>query len=176
MAWWYRELIALPCGARYSMPLGVLGESPAFFRVFHGAGLAEYLREPLLLLAPTDPALFLYSLRHELEDMLEYDAGCPRIDPRLGSWFTCNPVLVGSSELYGLYECDRLRPLLLVPWTGYSRAYGCLVELLIYYTRVSAGVVDPDTGFTRGLALCLERSDKSGRLPSLAREILRDLL
>ena len=158
MAWAYREFIALTCGHRYSMPLGVLGGAPGFFRVYHGTGLSRiYSGGLLVLLAPRDPVDFYRSIRHRLELEVEYESGCPMPEAGRGSWFTCLGVPVGEAPGYTLYECDGPRPLLLTPWTGYTRAYGCLVELLVLATKALAGVEVP-RGHVEGLAWCIRRS------------------
>ncbi len=158
MAWAYREFIAFTCGERYSMPLGVVHDAPGFFRVYRGTGLYERYKGGLLvLLAPVDPLDFYRSIRHELELLIDYESGCPMPDAKRGSWFTCPGVPVGEAPEYRLYECEGPRPLLLAPWTGYSRAYGCLVELLVMATKAIAGV-DVPRSHVDGLVWCIRRS------------------
>ncbi len=155
---WFREYVAFTCGTRLSMPLGVAGRRPGFIRVFHGTRLHRLWRGGcLVLLAPRDPVLFYESIVGGIWDRVNYEGGVPVVDPSLGSWFSCNASLAGEGPYYDLYFCDGPRPLALAGWEGYSRVYGCLVELLVAATKALAGIRVPE-GYAEGLAWCVERS------------------
>ncbi len=158
----YYEFIAFPCGGRpYSMPLGVLfGERPSF-RVFEGTGLHGILARRgglIYLLSPLDPLLFVESVGHSLERLLAWEGSCPRVEPSLGSWFSCTAVYERTSGGADFYYCREFRNLsssLLV----YSRTYGCLVELLILKTKAEAGVIGKESlEYARWLYWCVKRS------------------
>ncbi|MCE4600816.1 MAG: DUF447 family protein [Desulfurococcales archaeon] len=162
------------CDASYSMPLGILGEGPYFFKIYKDpmSGEEKNVGGCLLLLAPIDPLVFYESIMHSLErrkELRDLDALAG-----LGSVFTCSPVRVGEAPEYVLYECDRLRPISIAPWRGYNRGYGCLVELLIIYSRVRAHVIEPDWGVLDYLLRCIERSiPGGGNIDNVARRLLQ---
>ncbi|MEB3806724.1 MAG: DUF447 family protein [Desulfurococcales archaeon] len=162
------------CDASYSMPLGILGEGPYFFKIYKDplGGREKDIGECLLLLAPLDPLIFYESMMHRFEsrnDLWDLD-----VLAGLGSVFTCNPVRVGEAPEYVLYECDRLRPISIASWRGYNRGYGCLIELLILYSRVKARVIEPDWGVLDYLLRCIERSiPGGGDVDSVARRLLQ---
>lgn len=174
--WRFHEYIAVSCSLDYTMPLGLLGSGPYFFKVYRGAGLQKYLdgNDCLLLLAPKEPELFLESVVHELESKRLRDSACI-LDSELGSWFTCTPVYVGSSSEYSLYECDDIRPIVKVAFEGYHRGYGCLVELLVLYTKARAGVLTPSQEVVEYLLYCMERSGAGGELIDRVKRLLQAL-
>ncbi|MEB3844217.1 MAG: hypothetical protein LRS48_00880 [Desulfurococcales archaeon] len=167
---WYREFIAFPCvsGFKYSMPLGLLlYDSLAYGRVFRGAGLYRLAGriDGMLLLSPDDPLLFYKSLKHELENKIKYCGSCPCPDPRLGSWYSCTPQLYSDTGDFKPLTCTNLKPQLsgLHTITAYSRVYGCLVELLVYCTRVLAGVWGRSPSVEAYLAGCAIRASRGDR-------------
>ena len=161
----YYEFVALPCGVRYSMPLGVLMGSTPSFRVYSSVGLYRLLRsgvEEILLLSPRDVRLFWYSIVHSLEDLLKWNS-CPEADESLGAWYSCSPILTRSYNGYDVYECRGFRFLGGYP-PVYSRVYGCFVELLVLYTKLRAGVKLNDVGgYVEWLSWCIERSSPRNR-------------
>ncbi len=174
---WFREFIAFTCGERYTMPLGVAGERPGLVRIYRGAGLYHRFGGGLLLLlAPRDPLLFYESVTHRLESSIRYEAGCPVVDESLGSWFSCNLTLAGSGPDYDLYLCDGPRLLAASPFLGYSRVYGCIVELLVAASKAAAGVSVPE-GYAEGLAWCASRGsmgdDRVLRVVEWALQVIR---
>ena len=173
----YSELIAMPC-RRYTMPLGILALNPPTFKAYKGTGLSRILEEAptqLYLLAPRDPRLYWLSIEHKLEDLIEWTP-CPRPDPGMGAWYRCTPEKAEDRGEYTLYKCTGLEHLAGSP-PPYSRAHGCLVELMILYTKLRAGVRlgDPRC-YARWLEWCVTRA-APGRedLASLASK-LRNLI
>jgi hypothetical protein len=164
------EFISFPClGARYSMPLGVsLRGGRPFFRIYRGVGFERLLAEAgmparftVMLLSPRDPLLFLESYLHRLEHRVPWACDCPSPRPELGSWLVCKAELAGFTGEFVAYECSGLELAVLAEEPGfYSRALGCMVELLVVHSKLAAGV---ETGidaasYARGLAWCIERS------------------
>jgi len=173
----FYELVAFPCGARYSMPLGVYSWDPGYFRVYHGTGMARaYRGGPLLLLAPRDPLLFLESLEHRLEQRVPYYSGCPFQDPRLGAWYSCLGVPLARDPGADWYACANPRRIAGEPPHAYTRSYGCLVELLILYTKLLAGALSElPPGLVEGLHRCVERSARGGRIVEASRRIVQSI-
>jgi len=171
----FYELIAFPCGARYSMPLGVYSWNPGFFRVYTSTGMARVYRGgPLLLLAPRDPILFLDSLEHRLEYEVAYASGCPLPEPGLGAWYTCLGVPIAGEAGADWYACVNPRRIGGEPLQAYYRAYGCFVELLVIYTKLVAGALDSvPPGLVEGLQGCVERSARGGRLVDASRRVVQ---
>ena len=137
----FYEFIAFPCMHRYSMPLGILWSSPPVFRVYKSTGLHSILEGydgHLYLLSPIRPEYFWYSVQHELEEMVEW-RGCPVPDDVHGAWFKCKPVKATGSDYFTVFECRGFRHVSGEP-PPYSRSYGCLVELIVLYTKIRAGV------------------------------------
>ncbi len=180
---WYREFIAFPCvaGFKYSMPLGlVLYDDLAYGRVYRDAGLYKLAGKMncMLLLSPVDPLLFYRSLRHELEDKIQYCGPCPCPDPRLGSWYSCAPQFYPDMGDFKPLTCANLKPQVSGRYniTAYSRVYGCLVELLVYYTRVIAGVWRRSPIVEAYLADCAIRASRGDRrIAKAVSEILQRL-
>lgn len=177
----YSELIAVPCGARYTMPLGVLGGRRPLFRVYQGTGLYSILRgaaRTLYLLAPRDPVAYWMSIEHTLEDLIQWK-GCPAPDPGMGAWYKCIPTLARSEAGYDVYECRGLEHVAGSP-PAYTRAHGCLVELMVVYTKLRAGVRMEGVGeYARWLEWCVTRSapmrDDLTALASKLRGLVEDL-
>jgi len=174
----YYEFIGLPCGARASMPLGVVaGDQPTFF-VYKGSRLYGSLSTSgtLRLLSPRDPLLFVKSLRHELEQELQWSEGCPAVDESLGAWYDCRYRLLSLQKEGSSYVCDGIR--YLGGLTGpFTRTYGCLVELLVLLTKARAGVWEEwFLPYAKGLTWCVERSSRgSEKYVNAALEVLREL-
>lgn len=175
----YYEVIAAPCGARYTMPLGVVREDVALqFRVYQDAGLAKILdrrRLRLLLLAPKDPLLYLESIEHKLEKRLLYRGGCPEPDPDLGAWVECITSYLGTQGGVHLYSCDARR--LVGESPGYTRLHGCIVETLVILTKIRAGAPLPALpggveAYLEWLSWCIKRSGR-GLYDELADSLLR---
>lgn len=174
----YYEFIAFPCGAEYSMPLGVFqGEVPEF-RVFPGTGLYRLLREgfrDLYLLAPVDPLNFYRSINHEIEGEIRRQGnGCPAPDQSLGAWYYCAASPAGAGEGYDLYLCREFKHLSgCLP--GYTRVSGCLVELMVILTKLQAGVaVEGAVGYAEWLNYCVERASRgSDRYVRVSNELLQ---
>ena len=173
------ETIAFPCsGARYSMPLGIVPFGRrAYFRVFRGAGLETHVRPggSLLLLHPADPGLYADSLLHTLEKRLEWGSSCPIPDPSLGYWHLCSLVSPLGWDGFSTHYSCTLASLGGTVRLGYTRAYGCVVELLVHATKVAAGAASPDIPFVRRMLLCIARSGRYGRGDRLYSRILRAL-
>lgn len=176
----YYEFIALTCGHRYSMPLGLYLDPTPKFKVYDGSGLQRLLRggvRRLLLLSPIDPMLFYESVVHELESRITWgDDGCPIVSHELGSWFYCEPSLVERGSNFDIYECLEFKHLTGVS-PPYTRVTGCLVELLVLYTKVKAGVLEGDyLEYARWLKWCIERASRGDvRYVSTAELILQKL-
>lgn len=176
----YYEFIAVACGYRYTMPLGVYFEARPRFRVYANSGLYRLLRDGvrvLLLLAPRDPLLFYESLTHRLERVLEWGGdGCPVMSPRLGSWFSCTPTLVEEGLDLDVYECLEFKHVVGTP-PPYTRVMGCLVELLVLYTKVKARVIEEGyLEYAKWLRWCIERASRGDpRYVSTAEFILQEL-
>ncbi|MCE4624306.1 MAG: DUF447 family protein [Desulfurococcales archaeon] len=182
----YVEAIALPCGTeRYTMPLGiVLFDNIAYFRIFRGAGLEGVIREStgLILLLPLDPLLFADSLFHSLERSRWWRGECPHPPEHLGSISVCSdPLLVYSDTIADHYMC-QVKSVTAPVFQGYSRTYGCLVELLVYFTKARAGVftcVERDV--VEYLMRCIRRASRyaddrlRSRLESVMQRVLENL-
>jgi len=166
----FYEFVALPCGSRVSMPLGVYSWDPGYFRVFRGTRMAgAYAGGPLVLLAPGDPMVFAASMEHRLEEQLRYESGCPVPDPALGAWYLCQGLPVASTPEAEWYSCTNPRWLGGVLGPAYSRAYGCYVELLIILSRARAGVyTGVPEGLLEGLLECVRRSARGGEVVAAA--------
>ncbi len=168
-------MIAFPCGQKYSTPIGLLGGPPWFIRVYKGARLESHFNGCLILLAPSNPVHFYESLMHRLEKEIDYEGPFPQLREDYGSWFICSPQLAGSSPEYLLYECDKIRPIILTPFTGYIRGYGCLVELLIIYTRVRNRIWSIEKETLEYLNECVRRSVRDGSLNNISRRITENI-
>jgi len=174
----YYEVVSFPCGYRYSMPLGVSRRGGRLlFRVFRGAGLLGRLGGGgrLYLLAPSRPEAFLWSLEHRLEESISWSGGCPVPDESLGAWVACEARSLGWEGGALRYECLEPRHLAGQP-PAYSRAMGCLVEMLVVVSKLEAGAPLPDLpggvrGYLEWLAWCVSRSSGGG-LEGLARGLL----
>ena len=162
----------IPCGLRYSMPVGLLGNGPYFFRIFKSSHkLENKIKDCLLLLAPLDASLFFKSVIHEFENEIDVLDLSELV--KHGSLYACTPMLVGEAPEYFLYECIGLRPLHVASWTGYNRGYGCLLELLILYTRIRIGLIEPDIKIIKYLINCIKRSNPGGNLDNIAKRVLQ---
>ena len=176
----YYEFIAVLCGQKYTMPLGlVFGRYPAFF-VYKSARMSNYLHKgkpnPIYLLSPLDPTLFIKSLRHELEMELSYREGCPQPDSKLGLWYYCKALFSYEDKERYVFRCEDMQKIG-GECRPYSRAYGCIVELLVVLTKLQAGIKEPwFLEYARGLKWCVERSsNEDERLVSISDEILRSI-
>ena len=174
--WAFHELIALPCGRKYSMPLGLLGGPPWFYRAFRESGLYEHGYDCLFLLSPLDFTLFYKSLIHKLEKELRYESDNPVPDPSLGSWYYCFPVLVSSGFEYNLYYCDKIHKLYEITYPGYVRGKGCFLELLIILSRVKAGIWIPNKDVIEYLDNCVRRSIRDGEIRDITRRVVQSIL
>ena len=169
------ETIAFPCGSeRISMPLGIIplgGE--AFFRVFRGASLLRALPRSrgLMLLLPNDPELFLDSLEHRLERSLEWRGDCPLLGEEYGVILTCTRPLLHHAGGPAYYYSCKYRVAGGAPTAGYTRLYGCLVELLVHATKAAAGAVDPSPCLIEAMLRCMVRAGgaRGARLAGRAR-------
>jgi hypothetical protein len=176
----YYEFIAIPCNSKYTMPLGLYNGVRPSFTVYREAGLYNVLRggvRELFLLAPYDPILFYESLVHRLESRIEWGAdGCPVVSDLLGCWFQCTPVLVVEDPGFDVYECSMFKHISGTP-PPYSRVMGCLVELLVMYTKAKVGVArEGYLDYARWLRWCVERASKGDpRYVSIANLILQSL-
>jgi len=176
----YYEFIAIPCGSKYTMPLGVYNGVKQSFRVYRETGLYSILRGgagELFLLAPYDPVLFYESVVHKLESRIEWGGdGCPRVSELLGCWFQCTPKLAMTDPEFDVYECSRFNHVAGAP-PPYSRVTGCLVELLVIYTKVKAGVaLEGYLDYARWLRWCVDRASRGDpRYVSIADLVLQDL-
>jgi len=176
----YYEFIAFTCGLRYSMPLGIYIDSKPMFRVYRGTGLYRALRggvKRLLLLSPRDPMAFYESVRHTLESRIEWDSGgCPRVSEDLGLWVSCTPTLISEAPDFDVYVCSEFTYVAGVP-PPYTRVMGCLVELLVLYTKARAGVLEAGyVEYARWLKWCVERASRGdSRYVSATEEVLREL-
>lgn len=162
----YYEFIAFPCGAdsRYSMPLGVLWGDNKMFSVYRSAGLLRFLadRGTLMLLSPSDPLLFAKSVNHTLEHEVEWGPdGCPKLSG-LGGIYTCEYQRLMEGPEKVTFGCKLTE--VEGPHVPYTRAYGCLVELLVLLTKARAGVGESwYVDYARGLRWCVERSTRGLR-------------
>jgi hypothetical protein len=176
----YYEFIAVPCGSRYTMPLGVYNGVKPTFTVYRDSGLYRVLRggvRELFLLAPYDPLLFYESLTHRLEHVIVWGGdGCPVVSESLGCWFHCTPRLVAEDQGFDTYECSSFKHIAGSP-PPYSRVMGCLVELLVVYTKAKAGVLSGGyVGYARWLRWCIERASRGDpRYVSIAELVLQDI-
>ncbi|MEB3788453.1 MAG: hypothetical protein GSR72_01000 [Desulfurococcales archaeon] len=180
---WYREFIAVPCRlGRYSMPLGLqIYGKQAFFKVYKETGLSRILEHDkpmaLLLLYPNDPRCFYESLKHILEKRRLEPGECPLMDID-GDYRVClSPLRVFGGTDYDIYSCTLSHGFLAGDWysnIGYSRVYGCLLELLVYYTKVMSGIGDlPGHGYLEGLKWCIVRaSNRDKAVMDVVDEIL----
>ena len=178
----YHEMVSVACGARYTMPLGILvGHGGPVFKLYPGAGLGRILVrgvDRLLLIAPRDPRVFWASIEHRLEDELEWP--CPKPDPEVGAWYECRPRLLRvEDDGVAWYECSVFKHLAGYP-PVYTRSYGCLVELMILYTKARAGVrIDGVRDHARYLEWCVARSSPWNKdlvnLASKIRALIDDL-
>lgn len=175
----YYEVIAAPCGARYTMPLGVVREGSTLkFRVYREAGLAKILdhrERRLLLLLPRDPLLYVESVEHRIEKRLLYRGDCPEPDPELGAWVECTARYLGGQGGVHLYSCDAKR--LAGEPPGYTRLHGCIVEALVVLTKIRAGAPLPALpggveAYLEWLSWCIKRSGR-GMYDGLADSLLR---
>jgi len=156
---WFREFIAFDCASGAAAPLGVAGAYPGVFRLYEGTRMQRsYRGGPLMLLAPRDPLAFYEAVRGRAWGLVDEDGGCVVPDPRLGSWYHCVASLAAAGPPYDVYLCPGgPRPVALAPWEGYTRVYGCLVELLVVATKALAGAPVPK-GYAEGLAWCARRA------------------
>lgn len=166
----YYELVCRLCGSGDVAAIGfrISGET-AYFRVFSDRlrkALAEARR--IVCLAPADPLVF-YEAVVEKESRA---VSCENTDPAAGHWLECEPSLVESGGSHDVYACSSLR----LTWgfqPPYSRAYGCLVELLVVYTKMKAGVLGPEAlDYARWLLWCVERSSSVREHVLAARRVL----
>ncbi|MGC9071584.1 MAG: hypothetical protein ACP5HK_02665 [Acidilobus sp.] len=174
----YYEFIAVPCGSKVTMPLGlIVGQEPAFY-VYKGTSLHERLADEgrLRLLSPYDPLAFLRSIRHELVAEIRWNNDCPVPEETMGAWYECSYRLWEVDENGKWFTCDGLQRI-----TGshlpYTRMYGCLVELLVLLTKARAGVwEDWYIPYAEGLAWCVRRSSRGvSNYVDAANEVLREL-
>ncbi len=176
----YYEFIAIPCNFKYTMPLGIYNGVKPIFTVYREAGLYKILRgsvRELFLLAPHDPIVFYESLVHKLESRIEWgDDDCPKVSEFLGCWFKCYPTLILENRDYDIYECSKFTHVAGVP-PPYSRVMGCLVELLVIYTKVKAGVIrEGYLDYAKWLRWCIEKASRGDfKYVSTADFILQDL-
>ena len=174
----YYEFVGLPCGVKTSMPIGVVAGQPPEFFVYRGTRFHEVLGESgrLMLISPYDPLVFLRSLRHQLEEELAWSDGCPSVDEKLGAWYECEYALREVTGEGKRYACSRLR-LVAGHHVPFTRAYGCLVELLVLLTKARAGLwEDWWPQYAEGLVWCVTRSSRgSEKYVVPANEVLQEL-
>lgn len=176
----YYEFIAFPCSVngRYSMPLGVVFDEKKQFTVYKDAGFLRFLGKEgvLLLLSPSDPLLFVKSVAHALELEVRWDeaSGCPELKG-LGGVYRCHYHQLSDGGNSVAYSCnlEEVEP----PQVPYTRAYGCLVELLVLLTKARAGVYEGwYLEYARGLKWCVEHSTRgSPEYVNTANAILQEL-
>lgn len=166
----YYELLCRLCEPKITTPLGLrFSEGFAYFRAFSDR-LREAMRETrkLVCLAPSDPLLFYEVVVERREPFSCED----KPDLAKGHWFMCEPEMVERTELFDLYRCKNFSFLwgFLEP---YTRAYGCLVELLVLFTKVRASVLKKEAvEYARWLSWCVERSSSVESHVHAARRLL----
>ncbi len=171
----YREWIAIHCNSKTTMPLGI--DERQRFRVYPGTRIHSKLEDGdiLLLLQPRNPVLYAESVFHRLEAQLDWSTSCPPAGRPEGLWYACRVEYLGIDD-HGAkwFRCKWMRKLAGEP-PEYSRPYGCLIEALVAYTKLRAGVTVPGgRGYIEGLAWCVERGGKGDRsLLASMREVLQ---
>ncbi len=180
----YYEFISIPCIDKerlsYSMPLGIIFLNHTIkFKVYRGTGLfkiLEYYKEniELMMYSPKDPLDFYLSLVHDKD--LEKGGPCTPPKPYI-MYITCKPVLNKKNENYNEYICGNIRLEKGDP-VPYSRAYGCLVEMLVILTKIEAGVsLEFFLNYLKDLKWCVERaSPYNSRLKEVAELVLQRAL
>jgi hypothetical protein len=165
------------------MPVGIrIYGNQMFFRVYSDARLYKILRvykvRDSLFLLPQDPSLFVESLLHTLENRIEWNGECPLPANTWGYWLLCKNISVVHSEPEIDYYTCSYSSVGGKPLVGYSRIYGCTVELLVYLTKVKAGVYDADMRIVQYLLDCIRRSGgvDAGLLLSRIEKLLQKVL
>jgi hypothetical protein len=134
------EFIAIPCGYRYTMPLGLRWGDPPRAKVYRGTGLYSILKsgnvERIILYAPTNPLDFALSVTHELDKEVGLECEPPR--PYI-VMYNCQPRATVDKGDYIELEC----PGEIIEGTPipYSRLYGAIIEILVAASKVGAGVL-----------------------------------
>ncbi|MEB2837303.1 MAG: hypothetical protein GSR80_000513 [Desulfurococcales archaeon] len=171
------EFIAVPCGTRYTTPLGLHWGPTPWARVYRSTRLhaliEEGVVERMILYSPLDPRDFILSIIHELDALLGEECRPPR--PYTVA-YECTPRIKESTRDYIDIACPgRLKPGAPAP---YTRLYGAIVEALVLASKLGAGVVDE--GFARACMQCckwtLQRVHSGGQEPMALRELLQSAL
>ncbi|MEM1640886.1 MAG: DUF447 family protein, partial [Acidilobaceae archaeon] len=166
----YYELLCRLCEAGVITPLGLrLSGGSAYFRVFSDR-LREAMKRTrkLVCLAPSDPLLF-YEVVIEKKEPFSCEK---EFDLTKGHWLICESEVVIEAEFFDLYKCKSFNAVwgFLEP---YSRAYGCLVELLILFTKAKASVLEKEAiEYAKWLNWCVERSSSVESHVHAARRLL----
>ena len=158
----YVETVGVACTPEgpVAMPVGLLRRGASLrFKLYRGTSLWRAIRGspgPLVFYAPRDPLDFLKAVDHVLEGEL---AGCRPERGRYTLLVECDSAVeAGAGEGFDWYECRGARVEAGDP-APYTRAYGCIVELLVVLTKAWAGAVGCDAlEYARWLGWCVGRS------------------
>ena len=170
------EFIAVPCGARYTTPLGLRWGPTPWARVYRSTRLYALIKEGvvdrMILYSPLDPRDFILSITHQLDALLEE---CRPPKPYAVA-YECTPRIKGGTSDYIDVACPgSLR--LGIP-TPYTRLYGAIVETLVLASKIGAGVVNEE--FARACMQCcrwaLQRVHSGGQEHVALQELLRSAL
>jgi len=148
------EFIAIPCGHKYTMPLGLRWEDTPRARVYRGTGLYHLITsggvERILLYSPVNPLDFILSITHELDKELDGECEAPR--PYTVLYMCKWPRVLVNTKEYVELEC----PGEMVEGTPipYTRLYGAIIEFLVTASKVGAGVLEEE--FARACMQCSE--------------------
>jgi hypothetical protein len=134
------EFIAIPCGYKYTMPLGLRWGDPPIAKVYRGTGLYSILKsadvERIVLYSPANPLDFVLSITHELDKDVTAECEPPR--PYMIK-YSCWPRVRADREDYIELECPgEIGEGIPLP---YSRLYGAIIEILVIASKVGAGVL-----------------------------------
>lgn len=137
------EFIAVPCGYRYTTPLGLRWGRPPTARIYSTTRLYRIVSEGLdrmLLYSPVDPLDFALSVLHLLEeggDVAGEDCAPLR---QYTVAYTCRPEVVRASGEFIEIRCLEGALMEGAP-VPYTRLYGALVEALVVASKAGAGVM-----------------------------------
>ncbi len=169
----YIETIIVPCNYRVTMPLGVKcsRNSVLYARIYEGSRLYNIIEDVSQagIYTVSRATLFYESLGRLLDEKLvkDYSEECFVIKGAEHYRIKVKITDITRKSNYKIIEMKPVNPEIAfnqIESAGYSRADGCLLEILVRYTKMRAGVITAED-YCMYYNLCGESVKRSTRNP-----------
>ncbi|MCE4606490.1 MAG: DUF447 family protein [Desulfurococcales archaeon] len=144
----YIETIAVLCSSGENMPLGIkCAKGYIYARIFENSRLYHRIKECMhIFIYPTlNAKIFYQSLKKNLKTVYSARHQC-YIIPGVPIYIEGKINRVTQHDNYEVIEITPLNETkaLTLLENGYSRADGCLIELMVYYTKLQANITSKE--------------------------------